>query len=162
MTGFPKLDNKGFTLLETIVAIGVITIGAVSALALINISLFYVSNIQDRLVAANLAGEGIELTRNFRDNNWLQNLSWNNGLADGDYQAAYDSTSLVIYSGLPLLFNNGTGYYNYTSGIITPYIRKISVLNVSDYELRIISTVTWQRKGNTYTTSVEDHLFNWK
>ena len=153
---------KGFTLLETIVAIGVIVIGLISALTLITTSLFYVSNIQDRLVATNLVAEGLEVARNIRDNNWLQNLSWNNGLASSDYQASYNSVSLSPYSGNPLLFDSSTGLYNYTSGSATAYVRKISIANLSSYEIRIISTVTWQRRSITYSSSAEDHLFNWK
>jgi type II secretory pathway pseudopilin PulG len=153
----------GFTLLETIVAVGLIAVGLVSALALITTSLFYVSNIQDRLVAANLIAEGVEAVRNIRDNNWLQNKTWNNGLADGDYQVAYDSMSLSLYSGSGNpLFLDSNGLYNYTSGTVTPYVRKISILNLSNYEIRIITTVTWQRRGITYSSSAEDHLFNWK
>jgi len=154
-------NNRGFTLLETIVAVGLIVVGLVSALASITTSLFYVSNIQDHLVAANLMAEGIEVTRNIRDNNWLQNKTWNNGLADGDYQVAYDSMSLSLYSGSSLLLDSN-GLYNYTSGAATPYVRKISIANLSNYEIRIISMVTWQRKGITYSSSAEDHLFNWK
>ncbi len=154
-------NNNGFTLLETIVAVGLIVVGLISALALITTSLFYVSNIQDRLVAANLMAEGIEAVKNIRDNNWLQNRAWNNGLADGDYQVAYDSMSLSLYSGNPLLLDSN-GLYNYTSGATTPYVRKISITNSSSYEIKVISTVTWQRRGTTYSSSAEDHLFNWK
>lgn len=157
-----NFSQSGFTLIETIVAIGVIVVGLISALTLINTSLFFVSNINDRLVAANLAAEGIEVARNIRDNNWLQNLVWNNNLANGDYQAVYNSTSLSSYSGNALLLDPGTGFYNYNSGNPTFYLRRISVANLSSYEIRIISTVTWQRKGVTYVSSAEDHLFNWK
>lgn len=155
-------NNNGFTLIETIVAVGIIVIGLVSALTLISNSLFYVSNINDRLVAANLTAEGIEVARNIRDNNWLQNLAWNSGLSDGDYQAAYNSTSLSSYGGNAFLLDSGTGLYNYSSGASTPYIRKISISNLSSYEIRVISTVTWQRRGITYSNSAESHLFNWK
>ena len=154
--------KNGFTLLETIVAIGIIIVGLVSALGLITNALFYVSNIQDRLIAVNLIEEGIEVARNIRDNNWLQNLSWNNGLADGSYQASYNSTSLSAYSGSALLFDSNTGLYSYTSGNTTNYVRQISITNLSSYEIRIISTVTWQRRGITYTSSSESHLFNWR
>ena len=98
------MENKyqnGFTLLETIVAVGLITVGLISALALISSSLFYVSSIEDRLIAANLAGEGIEIVRNIRDNNWLQNptdpTKWNLNLSNGDYQASYNSIPLFLF-----------------------------------------------------------------
>ncbi len=154
-------NNRGFTLLETIVAVGLIMVGFVAVLVLITTSLFYISNIQDRLAAANLIAEGIEVVRNIRDNNWLQNRTWNSGLANGDYQTAYNSMSLSSYNGSPLLLDSN-GLYNYTSGAATPYVRKISIANLSNYEIRIITTVTWQRRGITYSSSAEDHLFNWK
>lgn len=160
-----KIDSrysKGFTLLETIVAIGVITTGFVSALALITNSYFYISNIQNRLVAANLAAEGIELVRNIRDNNWLQSQAWNLGLNEGDYQVAYDSASLSPYSGNPLLLD-ANGIYNYASGTSTsPYVRKISIAAISNYQMRVTSAVTWKRGVITYNNSVEEYLFDWK
>lgn len=155
-------SNSGFTLVETIVAVGIIIIGLVSALTLVTNSLFYVSNIQDRLIAANLAVEGIEVVRNLRDMNWIQNAAWNNGLANGDYETAYNSTAVSSYSGSSLLFDSSSGLYNYASGTGTIYTRKISITNLSIYEIRVISTVTWQRRGVTYSNSAESHLFNWK
>lgn len=157
-----KNKEAGFTLLETIVAVGIIIVGLVSALTLITNALFYVSNIQDRLIAVNLVEEGIEVARNIRDNNWLQNLAWNNGLTDGNYQASYNSISLSPNSGNSLLFDSTTGLYNYTVGSSANYVRQISVSNLSGFEIRIISTVTWQRRAITYTSSAESHLFNWK
>lgn len=154
--------KDGFTLIETIVAVGIIVIGLISALTLITNSLFYVSNIGDRLVAANLTAEGLEVVRNIRDNNWLQNQAWNNGLADGDYNIAYNSLSLNPFADIELLLDASNGLYNYSSGSLSGFKRKISISNLSSYELRVISTVTWQRKGISYTNSAEKHLFNWK
>lgn len=158
---------NGFTLFETIVATGLILVGLVGALALITTSLFYVSNIQDRLIAANLAAEGIEMVRNIRDNNWLRGDSWNSGLANGDYQVAYNSMALSAYSGQPFLFDSTTNLYDYDiSGTITPYVRKISITNMPNMqeanEIKVVSEVTWQRRGVAYSSSAEDHLFNWK
>lgn len=157
-----KNNENGFSLLETIVATGVIIIGLISALTLITNTFFYVSHISDRLIAVNLVEEGIEVVRNIRDNNWLQNLSWNSGLASGTYQVVYNSTSLSPFSGNPILLDPTTNLYNYTLGSVTNYVRQISITNLSSYEIRVISTVTWQRRGVTYTSSAENHLFNWK
>ena len=153
---------NGFTLFETIVAIGLILVGLVTALALITTSLFYSSNIQDRLIAANLAAEGIEIVRNIRDNNWLQSISWNSGLTNGDYQAAYNSIILSAYNEQPFLFDSSANLYSYASGAITPYVRKISIANISVNEIKVVSTVTWQRRDVSYNNSAEDRLFNWK
>ena len=161
-SGKLKKCNKGFTLLETIVAVGVITVGLVSVLVLINSSLSYVSLIKDRLISAYLNSEGLEVARNIRDNNWLQNLAWNNGLSDGDYNIAYNSLNPSSYADTELLLDASNGLYNYSSGNPSGFKRKISVANLSSYELRVISAVTWQRKGINYTNSAEEHLFSWK
>ena len=153
---------NGFTLFETIVAIGLVLVGLITALALITTSLFYISNVQDRLIAANLAAEGIEIVRNIRDNNWLQGASWNNGLTDGDFQAAYNSPALSAYSGQPLLLDSTANLYSYASGAATVYTRKISIANISADEIKVISTVVWQSRNVSYNSSAEDRLFNWK
>ena len=167
MISLEKLNNDGFTLIETIVAVGIIAMGFVAVLVLITTSVFYISNIQNRLIAANLAAEGIEVVRNIRDNNWLQNKAWNSDLTDGNYQVAYNSAPpLASYnSGSFLLLDSNTGFYSYIpGGVSTPYIRKISITHIpgSDYEIQVISTVIWQIRNITYTSSAEDHLFNWK
>jgi len=156
------ISNKnGFTLFETIVAVGVIMVGLVAVLVLINSSLFYVSLIKDRLIAVYLNTEGLETARNIRDNNWLQNLVWNNGFSNGENNVSYNSLSLSPYADTELLIDS-SGLYNYSSGSPSGFKRKISVANLSSYELRIISVVTWQRKGINYVDSAEEHLFNWK
>ncbi len=160
-------NNNGFTLLETIVAVGVIMVGLVTVLVLINGSLSYVSLIKDRLVAAYLNSEGLEVVRNIRDNNWLQNptdrTKWNLNLSDGDYQIAYNSLILDSYIDTELL-TDINGLYSYSSGgSPSGFKRKVSISNLSNgYEIQVVSTVTWQRKGINYTNSAEDHLFNWK
>jgi len=155
---------KGFTLFETIIAIGLILVGLVAALTLVTTSLFYSSNIQNCLIAANLAAEGIEVIRNIRDNNWLQDIPWDSWLVDnGDYQVAYNSTThLSAYYGQPILFDQATNLYSYDSGVATPFVRKISITNLSDNEIKITSTVTWRSRGISHESSAEDRLFNWK
>lgn len=154
---------KGFTLIETIVATSIIVTALVSSLALINSSLVFASSFADRLAASNLAAEGIEVARNIRDNNWLANLSWNNGLSNGDYNMVYNSLSLIAYSDTPLKLNSSSGIYDYSAlSDQTIFKRKISITNLSSYEMKIVSTVSWQRRNKPYSIIVEDHLFNWK
>lgn len=159
--------QAGFTLIETMVAIGVIVIGLMSSLALITNALSVFSNIQDRLIVANLAAEGVEVVRNIRDNNWLQNpgdaSKWNLGLGNGDYNIARDSLTLISFYDVPLRLNSSNGIYDYSlDGSPTIFKRKISITNLSAYEMKVVSVVAWQRKSGSYIISAEDHLFNWK
>lgn len=154
--------KTGFTLLETVVAVGLIVTGLISSLALINTSLVYISNAQDRLVAANLAMEGIEAIRNIRDNNWHQDLAWDNGLTDGIYRVVYNSTGLISGGVDTPLWLDTNGFYNYGVGAITPYVRKITITNLSSDEMRIVLEVSWKSRNKNYSISAEEHLFNWK
>ena len=66
------MNKKGFTLLEVITAIFILTVGVGGALSLMNQTLSTASIIEQRLIASYLAQEGIEIVRNIRDTNWLQ------------------------------------------------------------------------------------------
>ena len=86
----PYTFLRGQGLMEMIVAIGVITTGLVTILALAASSLSGAKESEARTVALSLAREGIEVVRNIRDGNWLggEEVSWDDGLHDGtDYTA---------------------------------------------------------------------------
>ena len=78
------LREKGFTILETLFAIVVITVGLVGVIGLIvyTISISRVS--PDKVIAANLAQEGIEIVRNIRDSNWIEDVSWDKDIPLGN------------------------------------------------------------------------------
>ena len=69
---FLKKQNKnGFSLLEIIFAISIITVGIVSILTLFNYNLKAEINNKNKLVAIYLAQESIEIVRQNRDNTWF-------------------------------------------------------------------------------------------
>lgn len=82
----------GQSLVEMIVAIAIILTGLVGALSLTISNLTGVDEAGTRVVASNLAREGIEVVRNFRDANWLKNLDWDTGLYSGN-----DFTAIAIF-----------------------------------------------------------------
>lgn len=61
----------GFTLIELLAAIAVFFIGILAAFSLSLNNLNTVKENYNRVVAADLAREGIEIVRNIRDSNWL-------------------------------------------------------------------------------------------
>lgn len=66
-----QLLRTGFTLIEVMAAVAVLSIGLVGGLTVITKNLSAMYSGADRIIAANLAVEGIELVRNVRDTNWL-------------------------------------------------------------------------------------------
>ncbi len=65
-------NQNGFTLIEVIITLAVFTIGIVASFSLAIANLNSARNNFDRVLATNLAREGIELVRNTRDSNWLR------------------------------------------------------------------------------------------
>jgi prepilin-type N-terminal cleavage/methylation domain-containing protein len=64
--------SSAFTLIELIITIGVFSVGVLAAFSLaIGNSNDNRAN-KDRIIAANLSREALELTRNIRDSNWLR------------------------------------------------------------------------------------------
>src|SRR3972149_6509621 len=89
--------NDGFTLVESLVAIAVFTVGISAAIFVIQQSFTVGSRVKNKIIAAYLAQEGIEVIRNIRDRNWMQgkvynvdaacfsnNNCWINGINDSD------------------------------------------------------------------------------
>lgn len=82
-------NQCGQGLLEAIVALTVIATGLVGALNLTLANQTGAAAGEDRLLAANLAREGVEIVRNIRDSNWLARATWDSALENGtDYTAA--------------------------------------------------------------------------
>lgn len=69
---FSKKNGAGFTLIELVIAVGVFTVGIMGAFTLALADLKVAKDNFNRVLAADLAREGIELIRNIRDSNWLK------------------------------------------------------------------------------------------
>ncbi len=71
-------SQSGSTLIEVIVAMTIMVLGLTAMLSLAIASLAMSRATKERVVALNLAREGIELTRAVRDTNWLRDdRCWN-------------------------------------------------------------------------------------
>jgi type II secretory pathway pseudopilin PulG len=62
--------SAGFTLIEVVVMMTVVSIGVLGTLGVANLTLRASDANQDRTAATNLSREGIELVRSIRDSNW--------------------------------------------------------------------------------------------
>lgn len=157
------LNEFGFTLVEALVALVILTLALGPALILSSNISSTASAIKNNLIAANLAQEGVEVVRALRDANWYNGApSFDSGLADGIYRVEWNSNALItLGSNPPLKINNGL--YNYSSGTDTVFKRTITITNIPTEELKIISEVTWTERGNRVRDiKTESHLYDWK
>jgi len=154
--------QQGFTLVEAMVALVILTTALGPMLYLANSAVNSAYIIRDNMIASGLAQEGVEVVRNIRDANWLNGRAFDAGLTNGTYRTEWNSTSLLtLSSNPPLKLDNGL--YNYSFGTATPFKRAISITKVNGGELQVTSAVSWElRGGSIKTIQAEDHLFNWK
>ncbi len=158
--------KKSFSLIETIVAISILTIGILGISFLISSQIASVLFSENKLIAAYLAQEGIEIVRNIRDESWLNGKDWDSNInLDGatttklDYKSS-EIPDTSLSSCAPLKFD-GNDLYNCSSGNDTPFTRKIFVSKSGD-KMKIRVTVFWQERGKVHQYSVTGELYNWR
>ena len=176
----------GFTLIETLVAITVLTVAISAPLSLASQSLSTAYTARDQVTAFHLAQEAVEAVRAQRDHNILDNLKngsntdWLDGLiveAIGDPVKPFmvDSLSPVKnfiectsdnpISCTNLLFDDTTGFYGHTNGVQSRFKRYVTITEIpgtSLEEARIRSTVEWSSGvTNTRKVVVEENIYNW-
>lgn len=156
--------NRGFILVEALIALLIIVSVFSGALLLLSTSLSVNRIISDQYIGAQLAAEGVEIVKNIIDANVLRCLPWNAGFSSGTYGADYnDATLSPALAAEKLRFDSSTRRYSYDSGIPTRFNREIIINLVSADEIRVISTVNWIGKvGLSFSASLEDHFYNWR
>lgn len=167
--GVSLRSKRGFTLIEVILAVTVITTALVACISLISFSVSGIRLGKSKLLAVNLAQEGIEIVRNIRDSNWLgpnykrAPSDWRDDLEENSYEVQYDDTSLFrTYSGSGNYLNiDSAGFYQYDTGNSTSFKRKITINHIDNNQIKVVSEITWQEKGRAYSIQAEDRLYNW-
>lgn len=162
MKKYSMKAEKGFTLLELMITIFVIAVGLVGIMTLIQNTLQSASIVRLNLTAAYLAQEGIELTRNIRDNNWIKGEQWETGLTHcfGGCQMDYNDNSLSHYTG-DFLISDNEGFYRYGIGKESRFQRKITINSVSEY-LEVKSEIFWEDQEKNRSVEVMEHLYDWR
>ncbi|MEK7125069.1 MAG: prepilin-type N-terminal cleavage/methylation domain-containing protein [Patescibacteria group bacterium] len=156
-------SQKGFTLVEVLTALFVLTVGIVPIVAVGFSARRIAVSVEHNLVAAMLAQEGVEVVRAIRDTNWIASAPFDAGLADGEYEVVWNSTATMPYAGR-FFSISPVGIYSYGAGTTTKFQRKISLNKGSaiDRSLKVTSTVFWNEHQSSKSVAIEDHLFNWR
>lgn len=161
------MKSKGFTIIEVLTAIFVITVGVGGAVILINQTISSIKTTSSKLVASYLAQEGIEIVKNIRDSNFLKiqktgSGNWTDGLTgcalgcEGDFAS---TTTLSSYLDRKLKIDGG--FYKYSdSGTETPFKRKITITQNGDI-LEVLVETSWQERGRSYNVITQENLYKW-
>lgn len=162
-----KFQNKGFTLLEVVIAVFFVTVSMGGVFTVIQKSFDIISISGSRLVAANLAQEGIEVVRNIRDTNWLEGENWDKGLDAGEWEVQYDDGDGDLTAWADLYLHIDNGFYKYLDPAEpdkqTRFKRKVIISDELDGSKKIIVEVMWkERGGKEYTYTAQGLLYDWK
>ena len=128
-----RRDKRGFTIIELMAAVIVITVGILGAYSVVQRFFTITSSASHRLTAAYLAQEGIENIRNIRDNNWIQKKVWNSGISN---------TS--------------------ESNVLLGYNRSATISVIDAKTLGISVLVSWNILGNNGSIAVNEKIYDWK
>ena len=145
-------SQAGQTLIEAIIAVGVILVGIMSAVTLTVATISAARTSDFSVVAYNLAREGIEVARARRDSNWLErergiNRQWDDSLYNNtDYTATAefnptsndwsfnytpDDPTACLNNNTCRLYRDSNGLYTHNAtGTASPFYRLVSLLPI--------------------------------
>lgn len=167
---------KGFTLIETLIAILLLTTAVAGPLTIAAKGLSAALVSRDQMIAFYLAQDAVEYVRFVRDSNKLGGAPWLTGLdactgADGCY-ADPSSAAITACSGAcPPINKNANGsevYFTYSGGTQTPqnFVRTIRLAPPPTGEITekvLTVTVSWRaQSGVTRSVVVRENLFDWQ
>ncbi len=164
--------RSGQALIESIVAVSILTVGFLGIFSLLSQSLSLNRVVSDNYTATYLAAEGVEVIKNLIDANTIRGQAWNCGLTDGTYELSWDSlpasgacggTALQNNQNRFLSFDSATNLYSYAGSVATPFKRQVALTRVSGDELKVVSQVTWLGRGTgNFSVNLEDHFYHWR
>lgn len=178
-----RSESKGFTLVETLVAIGILVTAVTGAFTAAQAGISSAIYSKDQIIAFNLAGEGVEQIRNLRDENGIKGQNWMSGIAQNSSDPCYFGKVCTVdavntdANGRPIITTCsgalGTcpvlkqdpvnGFFGYASGWTdTAFKREITLTQVNDHEVSMLVRVSWSKGLNNRQFDVRENIFDWK
>lgn len=172
----PPVPARGFTLVETIVALALIITAAMGPMTLAARGIFNAKFSKSKLIALNLAQEGAEIIRHMRDNNVLAGFDWRGSvgpcpanctrLPDGSYQpdvfTIASGSTPPLDAGVPLRFDTTSGLYSQSFGSPTLFTRMITISTPALDQMRVRTRITWTESSLPRQVELTEVLYNWR
>jgi len=164
------MKNKGFTLVEIIISVFIISIGVMGAFSVLQKVVVSSSVSSDKLVAAYLAQEGIELVRNIRDSSWIDGQAWDIYIVGEGFTYDMDiydqkitgESHPHIYYIKPTVKPNSNFYEKSMVGkFITIKKEDVDGEDLNPEKMTIIAEVAWEERGRFHNVIVEEILYDY-
>lgn len=179
-----KLKNKnfkkqrGFTVLESIVAIFILSLAVSGAFSAVQQSLSQSIIAKDEVKSFYMAQEAVEVIRNKRDSNQLEKIAglgtnWLSGITSAcpaGSTCTVDATNFQIANcgaggwgscSQNLKQNPSTFLYGYTSGNDTGFKREIQIVSINAHEIAVTVRVSWTKGLISREFKAKALLFDW-
>ncbi|OHB17649.1 MAG: hypothetical protein A2544_01350 [Candidatus Zambryskibacteria bacterium RIFOXYD2_FULL_43_10] len=167
------MKNKGFTIVESLVAITVLVLVITGTASAIQTSISSYIFSKDQIIAFYLAQEGFEQVRNIRDENALVGRNWLTNLdpcltSNGCYVDVLKPNPLPSSCGTncPVINQNqNNGFYGYDEGQDwkpTVFNRRIVMQQINSREVSITVTIDWSKGVTARQFRAKENLLNWQ
>lgn len=175
-----RLDPRGFTLIETLVAVLILTTSVVGPLSIASKGLMSSLVAKDQVIAFYLAQDAVEYVRFMRDSNKLAGNPWLTGLgtcvsADASVACYLDSRLSTVTScggatctNFPMYYDSTNKYFTYSqsSTAKTIFTRTVTIqtpIGTNNSEAQLEVVVSWMDTGTvTRQIKVFENLLDWQ
>ncbi len=180
-----KISAKraGFTILEAIVAIAILSLSISGSFSAVQKSLSESIIAKDEIKAFYLAQEAVEIIRNKRDVNQLNKINngsgnWLAGISENVVDPCYFGKICQVdvipippsltycgsssWGSCPVLNQDpATSLYSYGAYPATDFKREVKIESINAYEIAVIVRVSWTKGLISREFKVKTFLFNW-
>jgi len=156
-------------MIEMMASIAILALGIIVIYGIFSNFIVLTNTISSRLTAIYLAKEGMEIVRNIRDNNLVNDDNWDKNLkncgngcqADYKTETSVESNENKIknYNDNNYLNENADGFYSYDVGIPSKFKRKITIDDSLNSVLKITVQVFWNYNEKQLSFELIDYLY---
>ncbi|MCF7860394.1 type II secretion system GspH family protein [Patescibacteria group bacterium] len=165
------LNLPAFSLIEIMAVILIVSLGLVGTMNLASQNIKAQTLNEDNLIAYQLAQEALELARQIRDTNWINNDDWMLSLSSGKYCVDYrnaTTSAITAVNDCPLNISSNNLYFSPVIGVLESNTRfsnfyRMLETNVATSSASVKSIVSWtNRNGGVQNYTVETMLYDWR
>jgi len=172
-----KANQKGFTLVESLVAISILVTAVVGIMSAVQSGLSSYIFSKDQITAFYLAQEGFEQLRNMRDENRLNDRHWLSDIAEITSDPCYFGEACIVSpiemtvatncaspGSCPKLRQSADlGFFGYNaSWPLTIFQREIELTSINSEEISVLITVYWSKGIINREFKVRENILNWQ